>query len=60
MTLLIPTKPLQSVIYDFFYDVEFIVSVLFGVGVDFKVKTMVIEGKRVKLSIWVYNVFLLT
>ena len=45
--------PLLVSIYNIYSMRDIVISISMYTGVDFKVKTVVLDAKRVKLSIWV-------
>lgn len=45
--------PLLVSIYNIYSMRDVVISIFMYTGVDFKVKTVVLDAKRVKLSIWV-------
>ena len=45
--------PLLVSIYNIYSMRDVVISISMYTGVDFKVKTVVLDAKRVKLSIWV-------
>ena len=45
--------PLLVSIYNIYSMRDVVISMSMYIGVDFKVKTVVLDAKRVKLSIWV-------